>query len=127
MLIFAVRKFREDMEIRQIIRFEGEDGLGLWSSKNGYIGQINPEIAARHKHFNTPLEDGLRIESKWYCGYKSIDQMTEWIQPSEIRDILEAGYDVWLIEATEYQVGAHQVIFTKSSEVSRKKINQLFA
>ena len=112
----------------ECIRIEHKkDGLGLFQYRhcfdedNNIIHSTSTRwlpISNRHINFNSPKEDRLDIRKDnklWYCAYKSIEQLQEWIKPKELKDILSKGYTIRLLQVDEYQIGKHQIIYTKQS------------
>lgn len=127
--------------IKTIIRIEHKsDGFGIFRSKlkdgnpsrvevGGGEDDILFELWERHNDFYTPFEDGLDIElgfKEWFCAFKSIEQIQQWILPDEFKVLLENDFNILLLTVTEYQEGEHQVIFTKESIVSTQDISTLF-
>lgn len=115
------------MKTRQVLRFEHRgSGEGMFSSGAAYnIGYIGD----RHREFNTPYRDGLDLErdgKEWFCGYKTIEQMQEWVKKEEAQKLIARYHDALLLEVSEWQEGSHQIIFTRESIQSRKVINELF-
>jgi hypothetical protein len=107
-----------------------ETGIGMFFT-NGllFIVEGLSRISPRHRDFNTPDEDGLDVKldnKEWFCAYKSIEQFQQWVMLSEVRILIEKGFDVLLLDVEEYQIGEHQVVFTKQSITSTKVINELF-
>ena len=107
-----------------------ETGIGMFYTTNllMYTSGLT-QVCYRHRDFNTPDEDGLdvRLDGKeWFCSYKSIEQFQQWVMLDEVRILIDKGFDVLLLDVKEFQVGEHQVIFTKQSIVSTKIINELF-
>ena len=89
----------------ECIRIEYKDGLGLFQYRDNYDENNRvvpctvrnwPVLSNRHSKFNSPQEDNLDIRKDnklWYCAYKSIEQMQEWITPRELKDIISnRGY-----------------------------------
>lgn len=104
-----------------------ENIIGTRKVKNTY--DFAKRMSDRHTKFNTPYHDNLdtRKDSKiWYCAYKSLDQMKEWITSKEIKAILKRGYIVLMLEVKEHQEGRDQIIYTKESIKSSKDISALF-
>jgi len=120
----------------QIIRIEHFDGYGLFRTQDGFnyyrdhnVVNILPELSKRHYNFNSPSEDKLEIfkdNKEWFCAYKSIDQLQQWILKSEFQTLFDNDYMVLLIECTMYQIGRDQIIYTKESIKSCKDISELF-
>lgn len=83
----------------------------------------------RHSDFKDPLNDGLDIDKygkEWFCAYKSIEQLQEWITPKELKLIISEGYTVLMLDVYEYQEGEDQIVYTKESITSYKDITCLF-
>ena len=82
-------------------------------------------ISNRHINFNSPEEDRLDIRKDnklWYCAYKSIEQLQEWIKPKELKDLIANGYVIKLLDVDEYQYGRDQIIYTKQSIKQSTKV-----
>ncbi len=113
----------------QIIRIEHKDsGKGLFRHLDVCWQELT-ELFERHCKFKTPGADGLNIrqsDKEWFCAYKTLEQFQNWILKEEIPIILAHGYDIWLLEVTEYQEGRDQVIFTKESIQNLRNLNDLF-
>jgi len=117
------------MKTKTIIRVEGEDGYGMFRDCIGrkYVPATElPAICMRHQLFNTPYQDGLNIADNWFCAYKTIEQLQDWVFTGELKEIIDNGFKVLLLDVTEYQEGTHQVIYTKESIVGMKDISNLF-
>ena len=89
------------------------------------------EYGFRHNNFNPPQKDpGIEKNfksGKHYCAYKSIDQLYEWIQPKEIKLLIEhAAIKVMLITVSECYEGNHQIAFEKKHILEQKCISELF-
>lgn len=117
----------------KIIRVESTvNGLGMFigTGTNNYVPRWElRSLMRRHKVFNTPQEDGLNIEKdnrEWFCGYKTVQQFQYWVLKEEIKELVRNGFKVFLIEADDFQVGEHQIIFTKESEIKREDITEIF-
>lgn len=128
-------------KIKTIIRIEYPlDGLGIFTT---YLGanfnhdkrEIRPidefcrEAYIRHREFNDPFQDKLNLKKdnkNWFCSYKSIEQLQQWIKPEELKTIIEEGYKVFMLDVFEYQEGKDQIIYTKDSIQSSKNITSLF-
>jgi len=125
---------------KQIIRIEHEsDGYGMFISKDGRrveVGrnqnEILPDLYERHKNFNSPHNDGLEMyfpldrKGNWFCSFKSIEQLQEWVKPDELRILFENGFHILILDVSEWVDGEHQIIYTKESIVSQKDISDLF-
>lgn len=129
------------MKAKVIIRIEQTDGLGLFQYKfydaEGKLHRRKvrvaamelPDMSERHCQFNDPWNDCLDIErdnKEWFCAYKSARQFKQWITSEEIRQIIEMGYRVFVLEVSEYQEGKDQIIYTKDSIVKSQDVTELF-
>lgn len=119
------------MKIIKILRVENQnDGCGIFRSCYKEAWQVHNRISERHREFPTPYEDeDLDLDQddkEWFCAYKTIEQFQEWVESDEIEALIESGFDVLLLEVSEYQIGGHQVLFTKESIVKETIINDLF-
>lgn len=124
--------------MKTVIRIEyPEDGIGMFMTylKNGLKRKIKSidefciTAFRRHFKFNCPIQDGLdayRDSKEWFCSYKSIEQLQQWIKTNELKRIIKKGYMVLMLDVTEYQEGRDQIIYTKESIKSSKDITSLF-
>lgn len=121
----------------QFIRIKHpEDGEGIWRSKVGNsldykIDSLKcyTQLEDRHSEFKTPSSDGLNLDKNqldWFCAFKSMGQLYEWILKDEMLELISAGFIVYLIKATDYQEGEYQIIYTKESIVLKIDITNLF-
>jgi len=123
----------------QIIRVEHKDGIGMFmniSSRKHSLGHqsgLNNLTAKtlwdRHDNFNDPSKDKLDLNKdclEWFCAYKSINQIQQWIMKDEFDFLFSLGYKVFLLEVDNYQIGQHQIVFTKKSILNKKDISSLF-
>lgn len=119
-------------ETKQIIRIEHPvDGIGLFQSNQITLSWTHlSSILYRHQKFNNPSMNGLDIEEdylEWFCAYKSVEQVQEWILKDEMTSLCnDYGFIVYLLEVNQYQEGRDQIIFTKESIISKKDITELF-
>lgn len=125
--------------MKTVIRIEYPlDGIGMFMT---YLSDKETEreikpldkfcISAyrRHCEFNCPFQDGLnkyKDSKEWFCSYKSIEQLQQWIKTNELKRIIKEGYVVLMLDVTEYQEGRDQIIYTKESIKSSKDITSLF-
>jgi hypothetical protein len=123
----------------KLIRIEhDESGDGFFTARdenfNTYLNRHPLMISAaiRHDDFPTPQEEGIgyvfnsfEYIGEWKHGYKTIDQMMEWIYDSELKEIIK-WFKIYLIECEEYVLGEHQILFNDSSIISKDDISSLF-
>lgn len=125
----------------KLIRVEHLDGWGMFNkcSDRKTIDEIRHKLAKslyrRHTTnnptggFPPPDIDGLDINEDfkdWYCGFKSIEEFQEWVLPSEVEILIKYDFKIFLIDASEYQIGERQIIFTKESITSKEDVTSLF-
>lgn len=110
-----------------ILRIEHpEDGVGIFMSRNkdvnmstlgifpdvissfeynsAYIGDIN------YRHTKMPRasrEYSLFQIGKHYCAYPSVDIMKKWINCTEIKQLIEIGFVVLLLDVTECYISEY--------------------
>lgn len=122
------------MEPVTVIRIEyPESGLGLFrSTKTDEAFDESGELdALRQRHYNFPMphRDGISMSlcgAEWFCAFKSVDQVKQWVTTEEITFLKSLGFVVYMLDVTEYQLGGSQVAFTKESIVSKKDVSSLF-
>ncbi len=114
----------------QLVRIEAPNGIGMFINDDyKSLGSLCYDALSRHRLFNVPSADGLNLMLygyKWFCGYKTIEQLKEWLRADEIKTLLNNEYNIFLIDAKQFQIGYHQIIYTKESIVSKININNLF-
>jgi len=118
------------MKTIQVIRFEHpEDGFGIFLSPHSDSkepGDIIDKFNDKHGEFKLPCEDGLKLNSRWFCAFKSIDQVKQWVTTDEIAVFKARGFIIWMLEVSEYQQGEYQVIYTKESIINKTDISSIF-
>ena len=101
-----------------IYRIEHEkSGIGPFNHR---VEDIFAKILLNSNHydFNTPQEDYLDIYlngQKWYCAYKTIDDIKERYSDILLETLNKEGFYFKKLIVSEYQIGKHQIIFTKES------------
>jgi hypothetical protein len=123
----------------QIVRIEHPtDGKGIFRSNctndiinNKQLYNLSLKLCDRHGNdkFNTPRVDGIDIEKDnkdWFCAYKTIEQLLEWVTLKEIKMCIKHGFNILLLEVTEYQEGRDQICYTKESIIDQRNLNDLF-
>lgn len=123
----------------KLIRIEHEEsGDGFFTARdemyNSYLNRHPLMITAarRHNSFPTPEEEGISYVfnsfeyiGTWKHGYKTIDQMKQWIYDSELKEIIK-WFKIYLIEVDEYVLGDYQILYNESSILSKEDISSLF-
>lgn len=128
----------------QVIRIEHTDGLGpfqesKWveeindfekefSRKDYTVDNILPEMYKRHGAFRCPWVDNIcnfKV-GKHFCGYKSIDQLQQWVKKEEFEVLFANDYNIYLLEVSEAIEGFDQIVFKKEHIISKTNISNLF-
>jgi len=120
----------------QIIRLEHENsGDGLFRHQDDFgkaiYRQLNcfESLRDRYETFKTPYEEPLlkrEMSEKYYCAFKSLDQLSQWITSEEMMEILDYGFKIYVIDIEIYHEGEYQIIFKKEDIISKKDITDLF-
>lgn len=120
----------------KVLRIENISGFGIFWSRPSFAYSICSTVGDRHVNFPIPYEDknvvdgyGLNLyqdSKQWFCAYKTVDQLKQWITVEECRELTQHGFAVYLLEVEEYQEGEYQVIFTKESIISKQDVTELF-
>jgi len=119
------------MSTKTIVRIEHSSGLGIWQS-NAYLNLSNVDsFVYRHKAFpspkyDTPYLDRYKEDKEWFCAFKTVDQMSEWLTKEEVKEFIELDCSVICLEVSEWQEGKYQVLYTKESIVKCTNISDLF-
>lgn len=120
------------MKTIQIIRIERR-GRGIFRPSNQaiYRSKIAQRTYDRHNRGGFPMPHVENLDmykglKEWFCAYKTIEQLQEWVKKEELNFFFSKGFKVLLLTVSEYQEGEKQVIFTKESIVSSEDITSLF-
>ena len=121
----------------QAIRIEHpNDGNGLWMSKND-LGEFiiddttscYSSLLLRHEKFLTPCNDKNMkgfTEGMHFCAFKSMKQLQQWVLPEEIKEIIQLGFKVYLLELSECIEGEYQIGYDKACITKKEDITSLF-
>lgn len=120
------------MSVIKIVRLERR-GFGIFRPKNQAIlkSKIAQRTYDRHNNggFPMPWQEDLDMDmdgKEWFCAYKTVEQLQQWVLKEELAFFISKGFKVLLLSVSEYQEGEKQVIFTKESIVSSEDITTLF-
>lgn len=115
--------FQESKWVEEINNFEKE-----FSRKNYTVDNILPEMYRRHGDFRCPWADHIQnfTVGKHFCGYKSIDQLQQWVKKDEFEVLFANGYNIYLLEVSEAIEGLDQIVFKKEHIISKTNISNLF-
>lgn len=118
--------------MKTIIRIEHQCGNGLWKAQNSeyvnlfYLFSFSEKLMNKHNLFPIPEQEGLILEEDDYCAFKSIEQIQQWIESKWFKEIINAGFNILMLDVSEWKEGEHQILFKKKHILSSKIINQLF-
>lgn len=116
------------MKTIKIVRLE-KNGIDIFQNEDIEHNSIVTSYFKRHGDFPTPYSEGLNMSKdikEWFCAYKTIQLMQEWLMNDEIQYLISQDVKIYLLEVSEYQQGEYQTIFTKESIVSKEDITTLF-
>ena len=123
-----------------LIRIEHpESGNGIWRhfDKQGHRTCLNlsnyDEFEDRHRSFATLRSELNSIFAMdyldmlvYFCGFKSIEQLQQWVYQSEINEFVSFGFRIYKIEVNNCLMGDYQVFFKKDNIVSKIDITDIF-
>jgi len=119
--------------MKTVIRIEHESGNGIWQARNEENRVIitnlkcYPEISNRHSSIPTPYEDDIyAFTESYFCSFKSIPQLEEWVEREWIKEFVSVGFRVYMLEISNWLEGNYQICFKKSDILSKKDITELF-
>jgi hypothetical protein len=116
--------------MKQAIRIENESGLGVFTDMWTFGMRCYHSVMSRHQTFNTPQQDiGIEdrfIEGVHHCAYKSVEQLQSWILPDELREIMSHGFNVYLLNLSDWIEGQDQIVFERDHIISKEDISSLF-
>lgn len=113
----------------QIIRIEHpSNGRGMfWNTSIMYKGL--DYMLANWYIMHNKMRSARDIEGftqEYFCAYCSLEEMNQWLTADEISFFISKGFEVLLLEVSDYIIDADQVIYTKKSISESKNINSLF-
>lgn len=118
--------------MKTIIRIEHpSDGKGIWRSNINGVNNLSNwiEFSDRHRKFPNPTYEGDVtgfIEGIHYCAFKSIEQLQEWVYKNEIKELLEMGFKVYMLDVFNWLEGNYQICYKKEDILQQKDISELF-
>lgn len=121
----------------QVIRIEYSDGKGLWRADSGNpffciidTAKCYNSLEDRHRSFPSPAIDGeLSVKFRpgiHFCAFKSIKQLQQWVFPEEMKEIIQLGFRVYLLELSEWLEGEYQIAYDKKCITKKEDITSLF-
>jgi hypothetical protein len=129
------------MENIQFIRMESpEDGYGIFTSTKNDINrrwsiclsmdhEVSQQIYSNHNRFPSPYEEGFNLHktsNECFCGFKSLEQVSEWFTREQIKYIISNGIRIYAITGKPTFIGKFQIIFEKENIISKEDITELF-
>lgn len=128
-----------------IIRIEHpSDGMGLWRSLNtgGWSSKIDRhsqyfKISKRHSNPSVfpglHEDDELQYEAKdvdicdYHFAFKDLAQLEVALTREELKECIEVlGFQVFMLDVTDYYESSYQIVFKKESIVNKKDISSMF-
>ena len=114
-----------------LVRLEFDNGIGIFQ-QDDYDENLHQTILDRHQSFNCIKQDFLitnKIESidlkKYYCAYKSVSQLKQWITQKQLKALFKLGCNAYLLEVSKCIEGEHQFIYMKSDIVNQTVLNSI--
>lgn len=125
-----------------IIRIEHpSDGQGLWNSRKNNICKIeshslyktirNRHITDKYPTFSRDYELNTQISYvdliSYHFAFLNLEQFKEALTSEEIKECInDLGFQVLMLDVTDYFTSSYQAIFNKNSIVSSKDISFMF-
>lgn len=125
-----------------VIRIEHpSDGKGLWNSDEGMTPRIKKHsmyknISNRHSSLKYPtyeedneLNKQLSYEEleNYHFAFLNLEQFREALTNEEIKECINnLGFQVLMLDVTDYYTSSYQAVFNKESIVSSKDISFMF-
>ena len=89
--------------------------------------RFDPDIYERHYSMTVASRDCPGFNSgTHYCAYRSLDELSRWMENEWIKDVIEVGFRVYMIEVSECIEGQDQAAFQLCHIISKKDISELF-
>lgn len=107
------------------------DGIGIFMQKDRESLSVHnflKSVSVRHVQNFPDIKDeiGYEVYKSYFCAYKTIEQLNDWILPDEMTEIINKGYKIYLLDLTEAKVTDFQVIFKKEHILQQKDITSIF-
>ncbi len=64
--------------------------------------------------------------NEWYCAYKSLEQLLEWVLEEEFETIVKFGFRFYSIKVESCITGNYQCIFKHENIIEKNDITYLF-
>lgn len=114
---------------RKVIRLEDSLSVGLFNSKCVYKSIHWSSVKDRHSYFPNPFNDkGIedKMTSNHLCSYKSVEQLQQWIETEELKDLIDLGIRVYVVSVFDAIEGECQVIYKPENVIKKENITELF-
>lgn len=120
-----------------MLRFENSEGIGPFRGgfpRNVLSEEVNNELNSfLHNHYDFPtpwMEELYMSESstdiQWFCAYINEELLKRFCTLNQFKALIEAGYKLYKIEASQVQWGSYQNVFTKESLTNKTDITEEF-
>ena len=127
-------------ERKSVIRIENkEDGRGIFRSYAGDFERHSNynEIYNRHQNkdkfpaygHDIQLRDQINYDDlqDYYFAFKSLEQLRTGFTDVELKEAIEElGFQVLMLDVTDYYESDYQIVFNKESIVEEKDISFMF-
>lgn len=112
-----------------IFRIEHQDtSKGMWQTLTPegapMVTLLTNEVMATMPMPFSPVygENGRR----WYSAGGSLEQLYMWFNPQDLQELIDLGFEIFEVEATEWKDLGQEVIFTKESVIMMENVTHRF-
>lgn len=126
--------------MKSVIRIEHPStGWGIFTNSNveqgledkaGVEYLSNPDdFYLKHSKFPTPYEDkGIEHSphADEFCAFRTLDIFNQWISSLEVKEFINMGFKIYLLDISSYEEGEFQVIYKKENITQMKDITHIF-
>lgn len=112
-----------------LYRIQHKDtSFGMWNTMSAegrpLVTYLSNEFMAT---MPMPHSDVYGLHGRqWYSSASSLELLYFWFKPEDIQELIDMGFEVYLVEAQETQELENEVIFTRESVVFAEKITVQF-
>lgn len=110
----------------KIYRIENpETNSGMWYNE---CGEFEPfiETLTDGKCADLPMDwherygrDGVR----WFSGCNNLEDLKGWFSHQDAKELIDAGYSLFVFECDEYSVEETQTLFTREGVISKNTMS----
>lgn len=84
------------------------------------------DLCVKHCDFPTPCADIGKRQYDEFCAFKTVEQLQEWVKANWLKDLIQVGFKVLMLDVSACRVGEYQILYKKKDILQTKDISSLF-